>query len=596
MMGRPATLALLAVLSLSLLPSATASCTSLPCQNNGICNSDDVCECPYVIDADGNETNTPHFYGESCQYENPCVSNPCQNNGICQSLFDENETFVCECVDQFIGELCENVDLCFGVVCQNGGWCEENRGCWCQDGYVGTECEIKDLCYAVTCGEFGECNPDTGTCICENGYYGELCLSDDPCFEVECLNGGSCNQETGTCDCVGGYFGVSCEENDSCVDMNGPIHCENGGYCENSDNDQFVCICTPGFYGKMCELIDYCFEVDCNEGECNFGVCTCNEGFQGEFCDEAINFEDYCDPDPCKFQGVCSNDDTSATGYSCECVEGTTGVDCSIIVAVSKKNPSCVPNPCNSGVCQIDADASLGFSCTCDAGFSGEFCETKLATPSSPTLSEESASSNNTMTGSPSSPSSASSTGTLEMPSQPPKCADYPAQENQEKSLTLKHIKEMSKTLKENIANQGSCWNLIKMRMYGRLAFSKQLLADGPKIQNHIEQFESDELYAKDFAKVWSSTFTDAFAECDDSTCIVETLCENVFHGETFSMSSDDETCSHEIVSQIRHSCMQEAWRFNDFIYSGSLEGVCEFSFVPVAFADAACEKCGILS
>merc|ERR1719220_517243 len=360
----------------------------------------------------------------------------------------------------------------------------------------------------------------------------------------------------GACACIGGYFGVSCEENDSCVEMDGsPVHCENGGYCENSDNDQFVCICAPGFVGVHCKYEDLCYGLDCGSGECHFGICVCDEGFTGEGCDEAIS-TDPCEPNPCKFQGTCVNDETTGSG-------------CSVVVGVRSLS-GCEPNPCHSGSCIEDDSIALGFYCSCPSGFEGDWCEHMVVV-------EASESSGNSTE--PTESMGGGSSGVY----MPPTCDQYPSGEDRNVTLTMRSISDMGRQLKSNLMDLGPCYQLIKTRMFGRLGFSRDLVRDGPALMNWLDNLEDDASAAESFASLFSSTFKEAFGECDDGACVVEILCQ-IFTPDLFS-----ESVAVSLTDQLQGFCLDEAWRFSDFMADQILEGKCDFTFVPVAFAQENC-------
>lgn len=63
----------------------------------------------------------------------------------------------------------------------------------------------------------------------------------------------------------------------------------------------------------------------------------------------------YCDLSPCLNGGTCTN---SASGSSCNCVNGYTGTTCQLT--------HCDGNPCNHGTCTHTASS---FTCSCDFGY-----------------------------------------------------------------------------------------------------------------------------------------------------------------------------------------------------------------------------------
>jgi len=75
---------------------------------------------------------------------------------------------------------------------------------------------------------------------------------------------------------------------------------------------------------------------------------------------------DDCDPNPCQNGGSCTD---IGDGFSCQCVDGFEGLDC------STNSDDCNPNLCqNGGVC-VDGDGD--FTCTCVDGYTGDSCQTE---------------------------------------------------------------------------------------------------------------------------------------------------------------------------------------------------------------------------
>lgn len=154
---------------------------------------------------------------------NYCEPNYCQNGATCSSL---EETFECQCTQQFTGKTCEDdVDECRSD---------------------------KQLC-----GDNGICVNTVGdyNCVCNEGFEGQFCETDtDECLTTEtpCLNDGLCIDLINAvmCDCTGtGFTGSRCEEElDECESS----PCENDSSCIDMLNG-FVCNCSEGFRGDRCE-------------------------------------------------------------------------------------------------------------------------------------------------------------------------------------------------------------------------------------------------------------------------------------------------------------------------------------------------------
>ena len=93
-------------------------CTTIPCQNNGVCifqgHQQHTCDCQ------------PGYFGKLCQHFNVCDSvEPCQNGGVCR--MHENGTYSCECSDYFTGNDCSQPDPCSPSPCGEGGECIKVR-------------------------------------------------------------------------------------------------------------------------------------------------------------------------------------------------------------------------------------------------------------------------------------------------------------------------------------------------------------------------------------------------------------------------------------------------------------------------------------
>jgi hypothetical protein len=371
-------------------------CDPDPCQNGSTCVALDTdnytCECP------------EGFVGEQCDLEDPCFPNPCQNGGTC-TVSADLMSFKCECTADWYGETCEDaaVNGCNPDPCQNGGVCTSldifgSYDCECPLGYTGTDCEtplgpgVFDAsfggtmvyghhgacsgwndcgdgagCAAMTCNYYGYgivvnfdeithsvgggCtdmqqwnlfnSPDaldegwmTGNCnscnlqgvanvMCTNGLEGS-------CEPNPCQNGGTCNQiedNLYNCACEGVFTGLNCETEMNPCD---PDPCANGGTCVAQGPEAFVCECDGGFVGEQCQFPPPCDPNPClNGGTClgqNDGsfVCECAGGYLGTVCDIAP--PDPCVPNPCQNGGTCTNGPDFT--YTCECPDNTAGVNC----------------------------------------------------------------------------------------------------------------------------------------------------------------------------------------------------------------------------------------------------------------------------
>ncbi|XP_078734164.1 protein crumbs homolog 2-like isoform X3 [Lampetra fluviatilis] len=320
-----------------------------------------------------------------------CASEPCQHGGSCMPGDDGG--FSCRCAPGYSGDNCEaSVGGCSSSPCLNNAVCvDEPSGykCYCVPGFQGMHCEIDiNECASEPCLHGGTCTNgrDRYSCACPDGFTGEMCQHDtNECASQPCHNGATCVDLDGKFECVcpRGYTGAVCEtEVDECE--SGP--CQNGGVCLDLV-DSYTCYCLgTGYEGKDCELeILECASNPCRhnstciEGILNF-TCICWPGFAGDACEEDVN---ECGDEPCMNGGQCielSKPDfygklselpgtfhySNASGFTCRCLPGTTGENCSVNL------DECESQPCLNGGSCIDNIGS--FSCECAPGFTGSLC------------------------------------------------------------------------------------------------------------------------------------------------------------------------------------------------------------------------------
>ncbi|XP_064610099.1 protocadherin Fat 1-like isoform X2 [Liolophura sinensis] len=150
------------------------------------------------------------------------------------------------------------------------------------------------------------------------------------CGSFPCLNGGQCislNQQTFHCQCLDRFRGQKCEIDSNPCASN---PCMYGGVCSNVAEvpNDFMCKCDVGLSGKRCNYGRYCHPDVCiNNGVCiegpNSAICQCDqERFAGKRCELNV---DPCFGSPCLHGGICQR---RGQTYTCNCTEGTAGVDC----------------------------------------------------------------------------------------------------------------------------------------------------------------------------------------------------------------------------------------------------------------------------
>lgn len=103
-----------------------------------------------------------------------------------------------------------------------------------------------------------------------------------------------------------------------------------------------VCTCSLGYMGPHCSQCQT--YPGCKHGFCTIPwQCECEEGWGGLFCNQDLN---YCtNHKPCKNDGICFN--TGQGSYTCSCVGGWTGVDCSGESHVNCTGSDCIGAPMN---------------------------------------------------------------------------------------------------------------------------------------------------------------------------------------------------------------------------------------------------------
>ncbi|CAG0915687.1 unnamed protein product [Notodromas monacha] len=193
------------------------------------------------------------------------------------------------------------------------------------------------------------------------------------CYDAECRNGASCEDAVNNfeCRCSLGYEGRYCEVNiDECALGH---DCGEHGACVDMVNS-YKCDCDPGWEGDRCQHeIDECQSGPCQNGatcidRLNGYSCECTEEYTGKDCAE-LKIKN-CSHFPCKNGATCVNiydKFGNPHNYSCECVDGTVGNNCELII------DQCRTSPCkNQGTCL----GRIGYyKCSCFAGYTGKNCE-----------------------------------------------------------------------------------------------------------------------------------------------------------------------------------------------------------------------------
>lgn len=141
--------------------------------------------------------------------------------------------------------------------------------------------------------------------------------------------------------------------------------CQNGGLCEDLDENSYKCKCNPRYTGRNCEIdSNPCLSSPClYGGKCiptsgNDYICECLPRLSGKRCQQGR----HCLPNPCLNGGICEDGDN---GPICKC-RGFTGNTCAIDI------DECLASPCLNGATCINTIGS--FSCTCLHSYTGRRC------------------------------------------------------------------------------------------------------------------------------------------------------------------------------------------------------------------------------
>ncbi|KAF2366724.1 EGF-like calcium-binding domain [Trinorchestia longiramus] len=392
--------------------SAMDECASLPCLNEGTCESLNggsgfscVCapsfgglrcemhlgECadPPCASSPSPSLCPPGQTGSppNCTAAVSCDSSPCLNGALCHEAADG--AYFCVCPPGYTGEQCESEQSrasrvseasCAHDSCQNGGSCTVSAAgvvCACTPGFTGSSCQTNvNECDLGVCVHAVHCTDIFGSyeCVCEEGWQGRNCSEAvDICAANPCLHNGTCTQRMNgsfRCTCRPGFTGSRCE-----VDRNecAGVTCLHGGTCRDGINS-YTCECVPAWSGLHCtEPYDACSSDPCLQGaqcvsnddqdEPGF-QCLCAAGFDGVLCDNNI---DDCVGVLCSDGHVCHD---LVNSSECRCPLGFTGATCEDQV------DECESTPCqNGGQC---VDGLANYTCTCPPGFVGHNCESDV--------------------------------------------------------------------------------------------------------------------------------------------------------------------------------------------------------------------------
>jgi hypothetical protein len=142
-------------------------CCLINCRNNGECLTNSIGN-PYCVCRNG-------FIGLYCELNiGSCSSMPCQNDGICRFDAKSELGYKCLCKESFSGENCESADPCSVNDCRNGAVCipkGTDYKCVCNTGFTGIYCQnVLKACTSSPCSKNSICQDR------ENGGFSCLCM------------------------------------------------------------------------------------------------------------------------------------------------------------------------------------------------------------------------------------------------------------------------------------------------------------------------------------------------------------------------------------------------------------------------------------
>eukprot|EP00808_Paulinella_micropora_P006271 g16608.t1 len=195
-----------------------------------------------------------------------------------------------------------------GGHCTSGqGQCLQNQQCDCFHAFSGPGCEVATFAFKYDCGY--KCTFDQGSCSREENNLLDMV-------------------KTYKCECEEGFSGPACALFE-CQHA-----CSFAGECVDID----VCSCFPGFAGFWCEIDCGCM----GHGICNSDhTCNCDQGWKWSETYKVCELS--CPCEVCSAPGVCGCPKDSCkygdcVGGGCQCWEGASGSDCSVLTPATRTN------------------------------------------------------------------------------------------------------------------------------------------------------------------------------------------------------------------------------------------------------------------
>merc|ERR1711937_508123 len=95
-----------------------------------------------------------------------------------------------------------------------------------------------------------------------------------------------------------------------------------------------------------------------------------------------------------------------------------------------------------------------------------------------------------------------------------------------------------------------------------------------------------NEQHRNTYATCVKSQFKESFDKCETAACAVENFCEQLMWN---CMPANQGVYSDEFKNELKHVCMNDGWRFQEFIVYQSTNS-CKFDIVPIQFMPKNCE------
>ncbi|XP_033725137.1 neurogenic locus notch homolog protein 1-like [Pecten maximus] len=212
-------------------------------------------------------------------------------------------------------------------------------------------------------------DPSTGLAVA-GIYKVELgCHGNDVCNPDPCPINAACTDiwNSYECPCLPGWYDMDCSKSiDDCVDN----QCQNGASCVDG-HMTYRCDCVRGYTGQYCESV----RMMCKENNCVTGntvnctdifpsdySCLCLPGWSGKNCSHDI---DECANQPCQNRASCLD---LINGYKCVCPTDYFGEMC-------EYKYICASDPCfNGGTCLPHPDNG-DYNCSCVQRYTGRQCQ-----------------------------------------------------------------------------------------------------------------------------------------------------------------------------------------------------------------------------